>query len=135
MKNLICAAALGVVATSAAFGEELKSGTRYSLESVPAELTARAPVGTTVRFALEENGTTGYQWAIGSNTNECEVVVEHRGASTKGGLCGAPGTLDVAVTSKVKAPVRVEFNYRRPWEKDVKPIKSVLLVLHAADGN
>ncbi len=132
MQNLICAVALGVVTTSATFGEELKNGTFYPLEKVPAELIARAPAGTPVRFVLEENGTTGYRWEIDSNTNECEVVAEHRGASAEGGLAGAPGKMSVTVTSKVQTPARVEFRYRRPWEKDVKPIKSVRFILYTA---
>ena len=132
MQNLICAVAFGVVATGAAFGEELKNGTFYPLEKVPAELIARAPAGTPVRFVLEENGTTGYRWEIDSNTNECEVVAEHRGAAAEGGLAGAPGKLSVTVTSKVQTPARVEFLYRRPWEKDVKSIKSVRFILYTA---
>ena len=113
------------------FGEELRNGTFYPLEKVPAELIARAPAGTPVRFVLEENGTTGYRWEIDSNTNECEVVAEHRGAAANG-LAGAPGKMSVTVTSKVQTPARVEFRYRRPWEKDVKPIKSVRFILYTA---
>ena len=52
MQNLICAAVLGVIATSVAFGEELKNGTFYPLEKVPAELIARSPAGTPVRFVM-----------------------------------------------------------------------------------
>ena len=37
MQNLICAVALGVIATSAVFGEELRNGTFYPLEKVPAD--------------------------------------------------------------------------------------------------
>ena len=131
MQNLICAVALGVAATSAVFGEELRNGTFFPLEKVPAELIARAPAGAPVRFVLEENGTTGYRWEIDSNTNECEVVAEHRGAVANG-LAGAPGKVFVTVTSKVQTPARVEFRYRRPWEKDVKPVKSVRFILYTA---
>ena len=113
------------------FGEELRTGTFYPLEKVPAELIARAPAGTPVRFVLEENGTTGYRWEIDSNTNECEVAVEHRGAA-ESGLAGASGKVSVTVTSKVQTPARVEFRYRRPWEKDVKPVKSVRFILYTA---
>ena len=113
------------------FGEELRNGTFFSLEKVPAELIARTPAGTPVRFVLEENGTTGYRWEIDSNTNECEVVAEHRGAAANG-LAGAPGRMSVTVTSKVQTPARVEFHYRRPWEKDVKPVKSVRFILYTA---
>ena len=130
VRNLICTVLFGVMSTSAVFGEELRNGTFYPLERVPAELIARAPAGAPVRFVLEENGTTGYRWEIDSNTNECEVVVEHRGASVEGGLAGAPGRMSVTVTSKVQTPARVEFRYRRPWEKGVKSVKSVRLILY-----
>ena len=113
------------------FGEELRNGTFFPLEKVPAELIARAPAGTSVRFVLEENGTTGYRWEIDSNTNECEVVAEHRGVA-ENGLAGAPGKMSVTVTSKVQTPARAEFRYRRPWEKDVKPVKSVRFILYTA---
>ena len=132
MRNLICTVTLGVVSTGVLLGEELRNGTFYTLEKAPAELIARAPAGAPVRFALEENGTTGYRWEIDSNTNECEVVVEHRGAPAEGGLAGAPGRMSVAVTSKVQTPARVEFRYRRPWEKGVKPVKSVRFILYTA---
>ena len=131
MQNLICAAVLGALAASTIFGEELRNGTFYPLEKVPLELIARAPAGTPVRFVLEENGTTGYRWDIDSNTNECYVVAEHRGAVANG-LAGAPGKMSVTVTSKVQTPARVEFRYRRPWEKDVKPVKSVRFILYTA---
>ena len=130
MPHLICTVVLGLMSASAVFGEELRSGTFYPLEKIPAELIARTPAGTPVRFALEENGTTGYRWEIDSNTNECEVVVEHRGASAASGLAGVPGRMSVAVTSKVQTPARVEFRYRRPWEQGVKPVKSVRLILY-----
>ena len=122
---------LGVMSARAVFGEELRNGTFYPLEKVPAELIARAPAGTPVRFALEENGTAGYRWEIDSNTNECEVVAEHRGAAANG-MAGASGRMSVAVTSKVQTPARVEFRYRRPWEKGVKPVKSVRFILYTA---
>ena len=115
-------------ATFSLWGEELRNGTFFSLEKVPTELIARAPAGAPVRFVLEENGTTGYRWEIDSNTNECDIVVEHRGAAATG-LAGAPGKMSVTVTSKVQTPARVEFRYRRPWEKGVKPVKSVRFIV------
>ena len=131
MQNSICSVLFGALAASTIFGEELKNGMFYSIEKVPAELIARAPAGTPVRFLLEENGTTGYRWEVDSNTNECEVVAEHRGAAANG-LAGAPGKMSVTVTSKVQTPARVEFRYRRPWERGVKPVKSVRFILYTA---
>ena len=125
---------MALVAVTASAAVPFKNGTRFALKDVPGELVVERRAGEPVRFALEENGTTGYQWAAEWNTNECEVVLEHRGAAEKNErgemLCGAAGTLDVAVTSKIYTPARIEFAYRRSWEKGVKPIHSLKLIVY-----
>ena len=95
-----------------------KNGTRFALNDVPGELVVERRVGEPVRFALVENGTTGYLWSAEWNTNECELVLDHRGSEKRNArgelLCGAAGTVDVTVTSKIYTPARIEFVYRRP---------------------
>ena len=127
-----------VVAALMAFAEmgamaEVKNGTAFGLGTVPKELVAERRMGESVRFSLEENASTGFKWDVASNTNECTVVLEHRGRD-KGVTCGAPGLLDVTVTSLVRTPVRVVFRYRRPWEKDVEPWKTLRLVVNTVGG-
>ena len=112
---------------------EVKDGTTFWLGTVPKELVAERRMGESVRFSLEENASTGFKWDVVSNTNECTVVLKHRGGD-KGATCGAPGLLDVAVTSRIRTPVRVEFRYRRPWEKDVEPWKTVRLVVKTIEA-
>jgi len=111
---------------------EVKDGTRFRLGTVPNELVAERRVGESVRFSLEENASTGFRWDIKSHTNECTIVLKRRGGD-KGVSCGAPGRLDVTVTSRVRTPVRVEFRYCRPWEKDVEPWKTLRLVINTVD--
>ena len=127
-----------VVAALAAFAgtsamAELKDGTMFRLGTVPKELVAERRIGEPVRFSLEENASTGFRWDIKSHTNECTIALKHRGGD-KGASCGAPGRLDVTVTSRVRTPVRVEFRYRRPWEKTVKPWKTLRLVVNTVSG-
>jgi len=127
-----------VVASLVAFAEmgtmaEVKDGTTFWLGTVPNELVAERRMGESVRFSLEENASTGFRWDVASNTNECTVVLKHRGGD-KGVTCGASGLLDVTVTSRVRTPVRVEFRYRRPWEKDVEPWKTLRLVVKTVSG-
>ena len=127
-----------VVASLVAFAEmgtmaEVKDGTTFRLGTVPTELVAERRMGDPVLFSLEENASTGFKWEVESNTNECTVVLKHRGGD-KGATCGAPGLLDVTVTSLVRTPVRVEFRYRRPWEKDVEPWKTLRLVVNTVSG-
>ena len=95
---------------------EVKDGTTFWLGTVPEELVAERRMGESVRFSLEENASTGFKWDVASNTNECTVVLKHRGGD-KGATCGAPGLLDVTVTSRIRTPVRVEFRYRRPGRR------------------
>ena len=127
-----------MVAALAAFAgmdamAEVKDGTRFWLGTVPNELVAERRVGESVRFSLEENASTGFRWDVESNTNECTVVLGHRGGD-KGTTCGAPGLLDVTVTSRIRTPVRVVFRYRRPWEKDVEPWKTLRLIVNTVSG-
>ena len=128
----VMVAALAAFAGASAMAE-LKDGTKFWLGTVPKELVAERRVGEPVRFSLEENASTGFKWDVESNTNECTVVLKHRGGD-KGVTCGASGLLDVTVTSRVRTPVRVEFRYRRPWEKDVEPWKTLRLVVNTAGG-
>ena len=119
----VCAVSLASFA-----GAELKNGTAFALKDAPAELTVQRRAGEPVRFVLEENATTGYRWEAEWNKSECEVALDHRAAA--GNLCGAAGTLDVSVTSRIYTPARVEFAYRRPWEKDVKPLHTLKLIVY-----
>ena len=112
---------------------EVKDGTKFRLGTVPKELVAERRMGESVRFSLEENASTGFKWDVESNTNECTVVLKHRGGD-KGTTCGASGLLDVTVTSRIRTPVRVEFRYRRPWEKDEEPWKTLQLVVKTVSG-
>ncbi len=112
---------------------ELKNGTSFWLGTMPKELVAERRVGESVQFSLQENASTGFTWDAESNTNECTVAFKHRGGD-KGTTCGASGTLDVTVTSLVRTPVCVVFRYRRPWEKAVKPWKTLRLVVKTVGG-
>ena len=128
-----------VVAALAAFAgtsvmAELKNGTSFWLGTVPKERMAERRVGDPVRFSLEENASTGFKWDVESNTNECTIAFKHRGGD-KGTTCGASGMLDVTVTSLVRTPVCVVFRYRRPWEKDVDPWKTLRLVVNTVGGD
>ena len=130
--QVVVAAALVAFAGVDAMAE-VKDGTTFRLGTMPTELVAERRMGESVFFSLEENASTGFKWEVASNTNECTVVLKHRGGD-KGTTCGAPGLLDVTVTSLVRTPVRVEFRYRRPWEKDVEPWKTLRLVVSAVGG-
>jgi predicted secreted protein len=108
---------------------EFKNGTAFALDNVPKELVVERRAGESVRFSLEENQSTGFKWEVESNTNECEVALERR-AHDRRTACGASGKLNVTVTSRIYTPSRVEFRYRRPWEKNTTPWKSMRLIVY-----
>ena len=124
----VCAVSLASFA-----GAELKNGTSFALKDTPSELTVQRRAGEPVRFLLEENATTGYRWDVEWNRSESDVALDHRAChrcDAASGVCGLSGTLDVSVTSKVHTPARVEFAYRRPWEKGVKPLRTLKLIVY-----
>ena len=126
---VIALAALAVFVSMRTDADELTDGTSFGLGNVPEELVVERRVGEPVRFSLQENPSTGYMWEASFNTTECEVVLKRRG-SDDNTICGAPGKLDVTVTSRVYTPVRVEFYYRRPWEKKARPWKTLRLIVN-----
>ena len=129
MKKMIVGAAVGLAGMAGIAAAEFKNGTSFSLGGVPKELVVERRAGEPVRFSLEENPSTGFRWEVESNASECEVALERRGHDGKT-TCGAPGVLDVTVTSRIYTPARVEFRYRRPWEKDVDPWKAMRLIVY-----
>ena len=136
-KSMVAVLALAGAAAGLAGADsaaEFRDGTAFALGNMPSELVVEREAGKTVRFSLEENPSTGYGWEVVSSTNECEVALTHRGGDGKT-TCGAPGRLMVVVTSRTNAPVRVEFRYRRPWEKDVEPWKTLRLTVRDPHGS
>jgi len=108
----------------------LKDGAAFSLDDVPGEIVVERRKGVPLRFSMAENMTTGYRWDVEWNTNECTVVLDHRGPDTRDGSCGAPGRVEVSILSKIYTPARVEFRYARPWEKGVAPFKSLKVIVY-----
>ena len=132
MKGTILTA-MAILSAAAAFADKLENGASFSLNALPAELVAQVPEGQSVRFSLEENATTGYSWEMEHNTSECDVAMVRKPAEN--GLVGAPGQVMVEVKSKVQTPARVEFRYRRPWEKDAKPAHALRLLVYTVGAN
>jgi len=131
MKSMICCLAVAMGIVAGAWAVELKNGTEFAMAEIPVEAKAELPKGGSIRFLLEENATTGYEWTAAYSSNEVEVVVEHRGPLVKDGRCGAPGVAAVRANLKGDdaAPVFIEMKYARAWEKD-SPAKTMRIVLY-----
>ena len=80
-------------------------------------------VGGCQKITLEENMTTGYQWTAKYDPKLCKAEITHCAADSE--LCGAPGQAVVLLSLLTDAPAEVVLEYRRPWEKDTPPVKTV----------
>ena len=55
-------AAIAAFAGTTTDGVTLQNGQEFTFKDLPAEMSAQVKRGASVRFLLEENGSTGYQW-------------------------------------------------------------------------
>ena len=78
-------------------------------------------------ITLQENMTTGFQWMAKYDPKLCKVEITHRGPENPDNtpVCGAPGRAVITVTLLTDAPADLTLEYRRPWEKDTPPAKTL----------
>lgn len=84
--------------------------------------------GDELVIRLLSNRTTGYSWSLvmtGSGVLEQEGEAAYEAQRSDRRLMGAGG-VEIWKFRAVKAgSITLKFNYRRPWEKDVPPVKSL----------
>ena len=103
----------------------------YSLENAPETMEIRARRGESITFHLEENPTTGYVWEAKYDKKHCKVDLKQRASKAK--RVGAPGLVEVKLKLDTSRDTVVELVYRRPFEKGVKPLKTIRC--HLVDRN
>ena len=93
----------------------------------PKPLVLRIEKGKSVTIKLRENVTTGFRWLAKYDAKLCKVEIDHRGPENAGDppVCGAPGKAVITVTLLTDAPADLTLEYRRPWEKDAPPAKTL----------
>lgn len=109
--------------------EEGRSGLPVS--SDPAKLV-EAKVGEEFVIVLDSNPTTGYGWRIAGKLDESMIkVVEigHQRAKADPGLVGMGGKDVWTLQGLREGETAVPFEYVRPWEKDVPPVKKVIFTI------
>lgn len=90
------------------------------------EKAVRVAVGERFSFVLESNVTTGYGWELSPYPDSAVVKLtgtEYR--EDQPGLMGAGGSEIWTFEAVGKGDVGISFWYRRPWEKEEVPAKSV----------
>lgn len=88
-------------------------------------------VNSTGEFSIKikSNPTTGYSWAVqeikpNDLVKYLSVKTEEPGEGSQPPKLGAP-TYEILTFEALKpGKVEIFLNYRRPWEKDVAPIKT-----------
>lgn len=81
--------------------------------------------GETTQIELPSNITTGYSWAPSSlhSRNTMLEIEESPYQAQSTGLVGSGGTQVWNITGKKRGSVHIKFEYKRPWEKGVRPAK------------
>jgi inhibitor of cysteine peptidase len=83
--------------------------------------------GQTVAITLASNPTTGYSWQVVPSDDGVLVQVgeaEFEENPRSKGLVGAGGAETLRFEAKRPGQTTLELAYRRPWEKNEKPIET-----------
>lgn len=82
-------------------------------------------VGETFIIKLESNPTTGYLWRLAEPAPKIVEKVSnvYKATDTQGKIVGSGGIEEWTFKAIAKGKVTITFEYVRPWEKDVAPVK------------
>jgi len=85
---------------------------------------AHLNVGECLKVALRGNATTGFSWEV---VPGAESVVVQRGEAdftSEGSNIGAGGLYTFTFQGVAPGEVSLKLVYRRPWEKELAPLKT-----------
>jgi inhibitor of cysteine peptidase len=85
--------------------------------------------GKTFVILLESNPTTGYMWKIANISNKKILKLEkneYQAQNNDSNMVGAGGHEVWTFKTIGKGKSTVTFEYSRPWEKGVKPVKTAV---------
>jgi inhibitor of cysteine peptidase len=86
-------------------------------------------VGETVSLTLAGNPTTGYIWELADVDRTVLTPDPEPAFAADSSLTGAGGKFTFRFFARTAGSSAVKMSYRRPWEKDVPPLRSVALTL------
>lgn len=131
LKTALALAAFGVAAMVS--GVLADGGREFKFKNPKDNIVLDAAPGDEIEIELDENGTTGFLWYADYDKSLCRVEIDHEGPKAdKKGLCGAPGEAEVEIKPLVAKPMSIVLEYKRGWEKGVKPAKRLLVLLNGA---
>lgn len=109
-----------------------RPGRDSPVAGVPSAETITVSAGETFKIELPENPTTGYLWVVSqSPTSGVAVLESSRYRPPSGGVVGAGGQKTFTFRAVGPGDTRVAFEYRRPWEKNVRPaqVRQYILIV------
>ncbi len=82
--------------------------------------------GETFMIKLESNPTTGYSWRLAELKSGIVEKISnvYKQTATEERLVGSGGIEEWTFKALAKGKVTITFEYVRPWEKDVRPVKT-----------
>jgi inhibitor of cysteine peptidase len=98
------------------------------LDGSPASGPVTLPRGETLTVTLEANVTTGYRWEVlpGFAPTLAQIgTADYIARSTPPGVVGAPGDMTFRFRAETPGTTALELVYRRPFEPNVAPAKTV----------
>jgi inhibitor of cysteine peptidase len=98
------------------------------VEVGPDDDTVEASVGDSVVITLTENGTTGYQWTVDSDSDHA-VVESNEYAPPGRAAPGAAGQRVVKLAAQRPGSARVRLHLKRPWEEDAAEHRDLTIVI------
>jgi len=83
------------------------------------------PKGGVLIVRLPGNPSTGYSWVLNSDPTPLALTTtDYERPKQTPPIAGAPRTQQLRFTAEASGTVTIQLAYRRPWEKDVAPLKT-----------
>ena len=122
---------LGLLFSSIVFAISFLTGVASAaavvLTEADSDKSASITVGQELRVELKSNATTGYSWKVASAADKIlqdTVKSEYVADAHAEGVVGAGGRQIWHFKGSAAGTQILKFEYRRPWEKDVKPAQT-----------
>lgn len=128
---LLCIAPLLSAQQTSAPATPAKSpGSVVTLSDSDNGKTVELKKGATLIVQLVSNATTGYSWSALSSSSALKLIKsDYKEQQQKAPIAGAPGVQTLVWKAEAPGTVRLQLEYRRPWEKNIPASKSFSVTL------
>lgn len=81
--------------------------------------------GQTLVIRLNSNSTTGYRWSLKPVPTPVLTSLGEPSYAPAGGAIGGGGVETWSFQASGSGQQELRFEYRRPWERDVAPVRAL----------